>query len=482
MKRFACIFVSVCVLAALFSPSNAPAQAAEAVDIGNRLELFVDDYILDELNGAELKLHNPVTRNTALTFDAPWELSFCGYCTVMDAGDKYMLYYRGRPVAGKDGTNDEVTCVAFSDDGITFTKPNLGIYEVQGTKDNNVILANSAPFSHNFAPFLDKNPKADPAQKFKAVAGTSKTGLMAYVSPDGVKWSRLREEPILTGGAYDSQNIVFWSETEECYVCYFRIFEDGLRSISRVTSKDFINWGEATPMTYGDTPREHLYTNQTQPYARAPHIYVATPARFMPGRRVIPEGQGEKFGANSGYTGDCSDTVFMSTRGGSTYTRTFMEAFVRPGYGLSNWTSRTNYTCYGIMQTEPDKMSLYIQRNYAQPSQYLQRLEFRTDGFVSVNASYAGGEMTTKPLTFAGGSLVINFSTSAAGSVWIELQDENGAPIEGFTQADCDEMIGDQIERTVTWKGNADVSALVGKPVRLRFVMKDADVYSLQFK
>ena len=93
-----------------------------------------------------------------------------------------------------------------------------------------------------------------------------------------------------------------------------------------------------------------------------------------------------------------------------------------------------------------------------------------------------GGESLTKPFRFKGEKLAINVSTSAAGSVWIEIQDREGEPIPGFSKADCDEIIGDRIERIVTWKNSADVSSLSGKPIRLRFVMKDADLYSMKFQ
>ncbi len=472
----------VFALSTLLLASASFAQQPEAISIGSNRELFVDGYLLGSLEGVTQRLHEPVAREAVLHYDEAWEGLFCGYNTILNDGEKYMLFYRGLPVAAADGSENEVTCVALSVDGVHFAKPKLGIYEVHGTLENNVILANDAPFSHNFTPFLDTNPAASPAQRFKAVAGTRETGLHAFVSPDGVHWEHLRDEPILTGGWYDSQNLVFWSPVEECYVCYFRIFVDGVRSISRTTSKNFLDWTDATPMTFGDTPMEHLYTNQTQPYFRAPHIYVATPARFMPGRKVFPDALAGQMGAHSGYVGDCSDSVFMSTRGGNVYDRTFMESFVRPGYGMENWTSRTNYTCYGIIPTGPDTMSFYIQRNYAQPTQYLERLELRTDGFVSINAGYAGGAFITKPLIFTGKTLEINFATSAAGSIWVQLEHADGSPIPSFTRDDCDELIGDQIERAVTWKGNADVSAWAGKPVRLRFEMKDADLYAIRFR
>ncbi|MCC6695647.1 MAG: hypothetical protein IT365_08450, partial [Candidatus Hydrogenedentes bacterium] len=408
------------------------------------------------------------------------------YVTVIKDGDLYRLYYRGLPNSGKDGSDAEVTCYAESADGITFTRPNLGLYEVAGTRENNVVLANSAPFSHNFAPFVDTRPDVPVEERFKAFAGTSETGLFAFVSPDGTTWKKLGETPAITAGAFDSQNVAFWSEAEGQYLCYFRTWSEGgykgHRTVSRATSADFRTWSEPEPMSFSGTVLEHLYTNQTAPYFRAPHIYIAVAARFMPGRRVVPAEMAEQIGGEAKYSGDCSDAVLMTSRGGTVYDRTFMEGFIRPGIGLGNWTSRTNYPTYGIVPAGEDQMSMYVQRNYGQKTHHLQRLKLRTDGFVSVHAPYAGGEMVTKSLVFTGTELVINYSTSAAGSVWIELQYADGIPIEGFTRADCDEIIGDEIARVVTWKGSGDLSTLVGKPVRVRAVMKDADLYSIQFR
>jgi hypothetical protein len=478
MKRciaFACLLVWG--LAA-----GAVAQEAEVPDIGSRLELFVDHYLIDSMDGTALKLHAPQPAEAVLRFDKPWEGRFCGYVTVIKHDLLYYLYYRGRPNAGPDGTNDETTCVAVSVDGVSWERPDLGIYEVHGTLKNNVILANQAPFSHNFAPFYDTKPGVPREERFKAVSGTSKTGLVAWVSADGFNWKKLREEPIITEGAFDSQNLIFWSESEGCYCCFLRIFSNGVRSISKCTSPDFLTWTEPVEMSYGDTPREHLYTNQTGAYFRAPHIYVATAARFMPGRRVISKEAMASMGGDAGYSGDCSDAVLLTSRGGLAYDRTFMEGFVRPGIGFENWTSRTNYPAYGLVPVGETEMAMYIQRNYGQDTAHLQRLKLRLDGFASVNAPYAGGKMTTKLFTFTGKELAINFSTSAAGSVWVEMLDLSGTPIAGFTREDADEIIGDEIERVATWNGNADVSSLAGTPVRLRFEMKDADVYSLRFQ
>ncbi|MCP4788358.1 MAG: hypothetical protein GY903_18090 [Fuerstiella sp.] len=82
---------------------------------------------------------------------------------------------------------------------------------------------------------------------------------------------------------------------------------------------------------------------------------------------------------------------------------------------------------------------------------------------------------------FQGSTLELNYSTSAAGSVSVEIQDVNGDPIDGRALADCHEIFGDEIERTVTWKDGTGLKQLAGRPVRLRFVMKDADLFSFQF-
>jgi hypothetical protein len=471
------------------------AQAAEpaVLDIGNRLEPFVDGYLIESASNVTHQLHHPVPREIAITFDQPWEGRYCGYVTVIKDGDDYRIYYRGIPEAGHDGNDTEVTCVAESKDGITFTRPILGLYEAKGGKDNNIVLADTAPFSHNFAPFLDTRPGCAPEERYKAIAGTSKGGLYGFISSDGFRWNRLEGPLIEHEGpafSFDSQNNAFWSELEQCYVCYFRTWRkkpendsgNGYRWISRRTSPDFRQWGPMEDMSFGDTQPEHLYTNQTVSYARAPHIYIAFAARFMPNRRVVTAAQAKEISSEGKYSGDCSETVFMSSRGGSVYDRTFMEGFIRPGIGPSNWTSRTNYTTRGLVQTTDDVMSMYIQRSYGQPTHRLQRLTLRTDGFASMNAGYHGGEFVTKPLIFKGHCLAINFSTSAAGSVWVELQTADGNAIEGFALDECDEIIGDEIARTVTWSDSADLARLTGKPVKVRFKLKDADVYSLQFR
>ncbi len=476
-------------LACLSVQADESAHIDNPIDIGIQRELFVDHFLIDKTAGVRLVLNRPRDEGPVLQFDKPWEGLFCGYCTVIheDAihdGPKYRVYYRGMPGIGHTKDN-EVTCIANSEDGIHWEKPELGLFEVQGTRKNNVILARHRA-CHNFAPFLDTNPDAKKSARFKALGGTGKPGLIAFTSPDGVHWTEVQKDPVLTDGAFDSQNVAFWSASEACYLCYFRVFKDGFRRISRSTSKDFIHWSKPVLMQYrhpgGEAPIEHLYTNQTHPYFRAPHLYISTAARFMPGRQVLTDEQARAIHVHPRYFKDTSDSILQTTRGGSFYDRTFLSSFISPGIGATNWVSRSNYPALNVVQTGPAEMSVYVNQDYAQPTAHLQRYSMRLDGFASARAGYPVGTLLTRPIIFSGKQLSINFATSAAGYVRVEFQTPDGTPIAGYNVDDCREQIGNEIERIVTWKAGANLSSLAGTPVRLRFVMKDADLYSFQFQ
>jgi hypothetical protein len=130
----------------------------------------------------------------------------------------------------------------------------------------------------------------------------------------------------------------------------------------------------------------------------------------------------------------------------------------------------------------PDELSLYLNEHYYLDGNRLRRFSLRMDGFASVHAPYKGGEMLTRPLVFEGKELVINYSTSAAGSLQLEVSDSDGEPIPGLSMDNCPEIYGDEMEKLVEWGSGSDLSRLAGQVVRLRFMLKDADLYSLRFR
>ncbi|MDD4097383.1 MAG: hypothetical protein PHC30_01305 [Lentisphaeria bacterium] len=462
--------------------------------LGQSRELLWDLDRLAELGGrAALTLHRPEFRPVALVHDQPWEGSTCGYHTVFRDQAGYKMYYRGSDYRNGKSTHPEVTCLAESGDGVTWQRPKLGLYEFNGSRDNNIILMDDCA-THNFSPFADTRPGCPPEQAYKALGGrNAKTGLFAFASADGAHWTRMADQPVITKGAFDSQNIAFWDGRRGLYVSFFRDFQilaDGrrCRAIKTSTSPDFLNWSEPVWLKYEDgTPDEELYTNAVLPYPRAPEVYVGFPKRFQAGRVSCYDHSG------AGGLPGLSDGVFMSSRDGVLFKR-WTEAFVRPGLQPERWVNRNNMTAWGLVQTAPElpgtppELSLYSTENYySEGAVRLRRLTVRLDGFVSVQAPLAGGSLLTRPFTFgapAGAQPVclrLNASTSAAGGIRAELRSvENGRPLPGFAAEDGDVLYGDGIDLAMQWKGG-DLRPWSGHPVQLRLELHDADVFSYQF-
>ncbi|MBL9209601.1 MAG: hypothetical protein JNL92_03985 [Opitutaceae bacterium] len=467
--------------AAVFAAAVTAAWAAKsAADLGQRWELLVDDFLVDAARDATLTLHPPRRAEVVLVTDAAWEGPTSAYFTVLKDGDTIRLYYRGS-VGGSDHSIDQVTCVAESKDGIHFTRPNLGLIEVKGSKVNNVVWKGVE--SHNFAPFLDRNPNARPDERYKALGGVKQPGrnwhqgetpggLYAFASADGIHWRKLRDEPVMTQGAFDSLNLAFWDPARNRYACYSRIFADRVRAVQSASSADFLTWGTGTPNRYAPgVPAEHFYTSATLPCPEAEHLLLAFPMRFLPARHKVPAHK----------PAGASDAVFMSSRDGVTWDRPFREAWVRPGPDVKNWTDRSNMPAWGIVETAPGEWSMYISEHYRWPDNRIRRLVTPRHRLGSLHAGARGGEFTTRPLVPGGGRLVLNYATSAAGSVQVEVQDEGGRPLPGFALADMEPLFGDELDAVARWKAGATLPARNGQPVRLRFVFKDADVFALRF-
>ena len=456
-------------------------MSSKPLNIGSARQLFVDRHLIDALHHTRLVLHRPVMRNRAITIDHPWEKAGVAYAVMFRDGDRFRAWYRCTPGDDTNTTAPSCTAYAESDDGVTWHKPSLGLIEFEGSKDNNLVVRD--PDLVNFSPFLDPHPEVPADERYKAIGRRKE--IFTATSPDGLRWTRKYLEPVQTEGPFDSHNIAFRDPWTGKYVMYTRgvetegrlghganrEFKGGVRWIRRAESDDFLNWTELEPIDTGDAPLEQFYTNSCVPYERAPGLYLMFPSRFVDGRSPTPEWD---------YPG-VSDGVFMSSRDGIHFDRTFAEAFVRPGTDRENWHERSVYIMRGILETGPAEMSIYMTEHWRLPSSCVRRMTLRTDGFVSVQAPYEGGELLTRPVMFDGDELRLNVSTSAAGSVRVEIQDEAGTPIPGFTLDDCPELFHDQIDLPVRWSSDAKLGDLAGKPVRLRFALCDADLYAMRF-
>lgn len=242
MTKFLVLIIlkfSFCCLAQ--NPVKGPMVAA----IGSNRELFVDSFLIDKIINAQLVMHTPVDRGPVLYFDKPWEGPSSGYVSILKDSGTFKMYYRGNTPLDDDRVCN-ATCYAESKDGVNWIKPNLGLLEVKGTRKNNILLYYNESIEHNFSPFLDTHKGVPPEQRYKGIGGIDIFGLFAYASPDGIHWSK----------------------------------------------------GE--PMTFGNTPMEHLYTNQTDVYSRGPQIYFSTAAR-QPKRVAITNAQAKAINVDSTY-------------------------------------------------------------------------------------------------------------------------------------------------------------------------------------
>ncbi|MDD4872066.1 MAG: hypothetical protein PHR77_16030 [Kiritimatiellae bacterium] len=462
-----------------FRSRAAEAGKSTIINIGSRRELFVDNFLIENMTGAELKLHKPEPRDVAFVCDEPWEGNTSAYYTLFSDDDRFRAYYRGWHFDEKvkKAAHPEVTCYAESKDGITWTKPKLGVCEFAKSKDNNVIW--TGPGTHNFTPFKDANPACAPDARYKALAGGStlvnnkkKGCLNALKSADGVRWT-LMSEGVITAGAFDSQNLAFWDAERGEYRAYWRIFTagftdergwkpEGVRAIRTATSKDFIHWENQADLKYVDSPPEHLYTNAIMPYFRAPHLFIGFPTRYQPKTQQV-------------------EPVFMTSRDGILFRR-WSEELIPITAPKDRDGNRSNYMTWGLLQHPGNdrELSVYATEAYYKGSgSRVRRFTFRTDGFVSVHAA-SEGTLITKPLTFAGSKLSLNIASK--GNARVELQDGGGKPLPGFALDDCVPITGDVIEHIATWKSGTDLGKLAGQTVRLRFVIKDADLFSIRFQ
>lgn len=487
----------------------------ETIDLGSRRELFVDEFLISKKANLELRLHSPTPREIVMVRDAPWEGSGSDFETVFRDGDIIRLYYMGMELTNVDGSKfrdnpgspekrNAVVCYAESQDGVHWTRPDLGLFAFNGSKQNNIIW--DAPHLDNFVPFKDANPDCAADEKYKAVS-SGKGGLYALKSSDGIHWSYLQDDPIITRGKFDTQNNAFWDPVRKQYWCYVRDFhgtdgkptndtKTGVRDILVATSVDFRNWTEPQRLDYGDSPDEALYINGVRPYFRAPHLFLGFPAHYIDrpysaaAMRNLPDPDHRqaRMKFNPRYGTVLTDGMFMTSRDGRSFHR-WEEAFIRPGpERRDNWVYGDGFVAIGMLETPAEDptaepvLTLYTHDDHWKRPTRLWRNTIRMDGFVSLHAKRVIGEFVSKPLRFEGGRLSLNFSTSAAGAIRVELQDEAGQPLTGYSIADCDELFGDTIDRVVSWNDRSDLSALAGKVVRLRMTLSDSDLYSLKFE
>ncbi len=458
---------------------------SEPIDIGTRIEPFVDGVLIETLDDAEQRLHHPERREVVFVCDAPWESEVAGFNSLIQEGRRIRLYYRAATDRDRGEDYQSIAVAESTDGGFHFERPDFGLIEHDGSKGNNLIARGEMPLVP--PAFLDTNPDCPSEQRYKGLCARWKK-LYAMCSADGLRWRLMREEPLDMSGTFDTINTAFWDARIGAYRCFTRYFRNvgadageadllgadttAVRSIQSSKSDDFLRWSDPVPHGYRDEEdRTQLYTNATVPCPDAEHIYLSFPNRYVQHRVPDPD---------HGHPG-VNDALFMCSRDARTWTR-YLDAWVRPGLDPFNWTERNNYPTWGIVETSPNEWSMFISEHYRRRGvrPQLRRLSIRPHGFVSIHAGYSGGEFVTRLIRFDGDDLFINYATSAAGSVRVDVLGEDGRSIDGYRTEDMEPLYGDFLSAVVRWNGDRRIGRLAGRAVRLRFSLRDTDLYAIR--
>mgnify|MGYP000672151490 CR=1 FL=1 len=438
------------LVAASFSIATLSAPAGQVrgsklkpIEVGTEKQLFIDPLFVERARNVKLTMNRPrKTGERCIVAEFPWEGHRVGpYNTVLDEGEVIRMWY---DAIASDGSR--WLCYAESKDGAHWTKPKLGLVPFGNVKDTNIVFPpQKVPFEPGCV-FIDMNPKCPPDERYKLVCSYRPPGKAAR------KVGRCEFDDLRDWG---KEEVVFSYDEED---------QQGLDK-ALFTGMDFYN---SSAVKYGN-------------------VYLMFPVAYYHYRReaALALGCPERHAGNDGPM----EIHLATSRDGIHWFRPSREPFIPLGR-TCDWDGGIVYSSVGLV-VRGDEVWLYYTAYDFTHGRYdfrrdrfkgvITRAVLRLDGFVSVDAGHEGGEFVTPPLVFGGRRLVLNVKTTAGGHVRVELQDADGRPISGFTAEGCDPINGDYIRKVVTWRGREDLSALRGRPVRLRFVMRDAKLFSFQF-
>ena len=380
-----------------------------------------------------------------------------------------------------------VICEAFSDDGVHWVKPELGLVEFQGSKANNII-----PREMQYDYLTQDLHDPDPNKRYKAHVrkGDRLTYGMTfdyYYSPDGYKWTAYENNPTIdTGkqlGRWGPTIFMGWDSIRKVYVMHM---ENNLhmsspfnrRSIGRAESTDMIHWSPAETIIVtdkNDYPDTEFYGMPAITYE---NMYVGFLWNFSTtNTKIYPR--------------------FAFSRDGLSYNRGCEEPIIANGdpgrfdsvaiYAEAPIVHNGEIFCYytGTNWRSPEQLILLQEKATAR----IGLAKLPLDGFISYEgAREEFSVVTTRSFGFSGRNLYINIQAAlpqwGAGpcEVRTELLDERHFPIKGFALEDTDAITTTGTNQRVSWKGKNDLSELEGRPVRVRISFKNAKLYAFQFR
>lgn len=474
--------------------------------VADRRQLFIDRRFIASSEGITLAVNPPAKKEIVLHGEAPWDITGC-YASVVQDADRIRLYYSTHTHG--DGMKKGCICYAESRDGLHFEKPRLGRVEWEGRRDHHVVMRDML----DACPFVD--PLASPSERWKALYnyGTPEKaqsdrpgewGICLATSPDGIAWARTDRR--LLPFVAETHKIVTWDPDRQRYVVFLRVLDDSRpgqpRAIGRLEMVDLMQpWPHRPGRDFRCLTTSHVdavfraddqdpfdvdfYTScyVRYPWAADAHFMFPSAYRHTPPPLGVDKNDGPLA------------AQFACSRDGIDWMRPDRTPYVRPGLD-TEFDRRYTMMVVGLVRFGDKLYQYYVARgasHHGRTSDLPEgerrkiaqlayvRLEQRLDGFMSADAAYQGGRLTTPPLVFTGNRLVLNVDTEATGSTRVEVQDEAGRALPGFAADDCDEMIVNRTDAEVRWRGNPSLSALAGRTVRLQFRLRSAKLYAFEF-
>ncbi len=508
----------------------AAALPAQVLDIGSRKQLFIDHKLLEMSEGITLTANPPYqTREKLVTINAPWEhdARIGSYSTVVQENGRIRLWYEILAGEPPPGQNPPFMGMAYAEslDGIHFGKPVLDLVERNGSRANNVVMPvdGVAAAIGGASIWRDDNPNCPPGARYKSWSKfypKKGSGLRGphrlWVSPDGLRWKL--DERLMTGlRAADTQPSWFWDPRVGRYVGYSREWvrdetSYGARMASYNESNDMIHWDSfaialepderdltASPAMSIDPFHATVRGEDLLPPGGGKTAAAASPLDFY-GPGVFPyEGVYIALipvfhhfrGSGAEASPSTSDIQLAVSRDGRHFSRPLpRRPFLRTGPDGA-FDSKWIYPVLRPVRMGGELWIYYFGQNIDHSHRLdpaakgreaaISRAVMRVDGFVSADADYEGGWFLSPPLRFNGSRLELNLDTGAGGMAKVEILEESGKLIPGFTLADADPLNGNKVRMTASWKGSKDVSPLAGRTIRLRVRMRSAKLYALQF-
>lgn len=472
---------SVVVLASLLPQVlSADKEADQPAVVGLQKQLFVDDYVIERMDGVQRILHQAERhgRNPILKPEHPWEGTALEMPIVFWDEERklFRMYYWA---IGKDAI---YTCYATSPDGISWQKPVLGLHEgPDGSKKNNIVLRGEGPSARTR--YVVRNPYSDdPARKFLAMYIDNTPGLTEYIaySPDGLNWNtanKIGDLRSVTGEEPTSDPRFFLVEQGWAHG------PDGrYRGIWRTESQDLETWNGGTMVIQrqaDDDPNIEFY-HATSHFLGKRTYHGLHLGYYYP---FHTEPQGRKL-ANGVRMAGTIDTSLMVSRDTVHWHLVDRTKPLLPTGGKGTWDAGMVFASPEVIVG--DTLRFYYgawRKEHSAGSQNdgaIGLATLRLDGFVSLKARNRRGTIVTKPFKLQGRSLQVN-ADAEKGELRVEIVDQAGKPIEGLAAADCQPITRDGLRHNVTWSAKKQLADLKGRTIRLRFVVKDVELYSFRF-